>query len=292
MSKSQKQFFYFVQIATICVFVGRAYQHVFWDAPFRSIFWSEDWMSEVVTTFTGMTWSEYVRSPEMDKVIQNLIQWNGYFYLICALLSIFINKIPLWGKRILLLGSLSLSFLSFLYMKEKWFHFGQFFEYSLQVCSPIFLYLLATRKKLPNGKMINIMKVIIGVTFVCHGLYALNYYPRPGDFIQMVINITGLGEGGAIQFLDIAGVLDIVVAIGILFPRKIAISVLIYACIWGFGTTIARVWANCYFGSFTSDLHQWGWESIVRFPHFCIPIAVLIFVYHKNENDINPLADK
>ena len=69
--------------------------------------------------------------------------------------------------------------------------------------------------------MILIMKVAIAVTFISHGLYALNYYPRPGHFTEMVMDILGVKEATAILFLNVAGILDFVIAVGIFIKGKI-----------------------------------------------------------------------
>ena len=273
----RQKIFLLLQIATFCVFAGRAYQHLFWDAPFRSILWSEAWMSWFVEGVWGMEWTDYVRSAETNTMIDNLTINHGYFYAFCAVVTAFIRILPKLVRPILLLGAASLILLAFMYTKEKWFHFGQFFEYSLQIGSPILLWFMLRDENLPSKKFIKIMKVLIGVTFVCHGLYALNYYPRPGNFVQMCMSILGIGEETAFSFLNFAGIMDFAIAIGIFLPRKVAIPLLIYACIWGLGTSIARVWANFYAEFWVDSLHQWIGATVMRMPHFLVPVGVLVW---------------
>lgn len=274
MSKTRSTFFLIVQWATICVFFGRAYQHLFWDAPFRSLLWSEEWMSWLVEGVLNTPWSEYVRSPQTDTNVQSFIAVHGVLYLLAALVALFIKRVPRLLHYLLLLGAGGLALLAFMYMKEKFFHFGQFFEYSLQVGSPLFLFYLVRKPHLPNKRFIFIVKCAIAITFVCHGLYAINYYPRPGNFTQMTMSILNISEPTAYQFLTIAGVMDFIVAIGIFLPKRWAAPFLLYTIVWGFGTSIARVWANFYPDFFVEVLHQWSWETIMRFPHFLIPFAV------------------
>lgn len=276
--KNRRIFFLLVQTAAVCVFAGRAYQHLFWDAPFRSILWSEDWMSWIVEGIFKTPWSEYVRNPETDIFIQNLIVGHGWFYLCCAVVAVFVRGLPKLLHYLLLLGALLLTVLAFMYTKEKFFHLGQFLEYSLQVSSPILLWYMVRNPNLPDRRFIFIVKLLIALTFTCHGLYALNYYPRPGNFTQMCLSILPITEAQAFQFLNFAGVMDFILAVGIFLPfRKVVLYSLAYAVFWGFFTSIARVWANFYFDFWQDSLHQWIWETVMRFPHFLIPFACLLF---------------
>jgi hypothetical protein len=284
-SKQYQLIFRIVQISAVSVFLGRAYQHLFWEAPCRALLWEDGWMQWLVESTTKMSWKEYATSPEVNRRIQNVILTHGYFYLFCALVAIFIKQLPKWAGKILLLGSTALIFLATLYMKEKFFHVGQFFEYSLQFLSPIFLYYLVHRDEL-KPRVWLIMKVAIALTFTCHGLYALAYYPRPGVFTTMTMNILGVGEATAVSFLQAAGVLDFVVSIGIFLPWLFAKYSLGYAIFWGFGTAIARVWGQFYLQFWESTLHQYTFESVMRFPHFLIPLAVLFYYQYKNREKL------
>ena len=206
-SKKFQKLFLFVQLATVAVFLGRAWQHIIWDAPYRTLLWDEDWMSGILPWLSSMTYEEFITSVDMDDRIQSWIKGTGWFYLLCAIVAIFIRRIPKILSHLLWLGGLSLVFLAFLYCKEKFFQWGQFWEYSLQFGAPFFLFYLWKEQK-ANERFIFVIKVAIAITFISHGLYALNYYPRPGNFTQMVIDIFGVSEQTAIYFLNLAGILD------------------------------------------------------------------------------------
>jgi hypothetical protein len=283
-SKQYQIIFRIVQISAVAVFLGRAYQHLFWDAPFRALFWEDGWMQWLVESTTDMSWKEYATSPAVNQHIENIVIAHGYFYLFCALVAVFIKQLPKWAGKILILGSIALIFLATLYMKEKFFHLGQFFEYSLQFLSPVFLYFLVHREKL-KPRVWLLMKVAIALTFTCHGLYALGYYPRPGVFTTMTMNILGVEENTAISFLQIAGILDFVISLGIFLPWRFAKYSLGYAIFWGFGTAMARVWGHFHWQFWESTLHQYIFESVMRFPHFLIPLAVWLYYHYQNEQD-------
>lgn len=275
-----------VQLATISVFLGRAWQHIIWDAPFRTLLWDENWMNSILPWFSNISYDDFITSSEIDESIQNIIKANGWFYILCALLTIFIKKIPRLLTYILWLGAASLVILAFLYCKEKFFQWGQFWEYSLQFGSPIFLFYLWKGQKITD-QLIFSMKIAIAITFISHGLYAINYYPRPGHFTEMVMTILGVKESTAIHFLNFAGILDFVMAIGIFINGKIRKWMLMYAIFWGLATTSARIIGHFYFDMMEDTLMMWVHEAIYRMPHFLIPMVVYYFYWIKDKKQNN-----
>jgi len=287
-SKNFKQIFLIVQVATVAVFLGRAWQHIKWDAPYRDLFWDEELMQWLAPKFGFSNYENYLEFAS-DTLIQNSIIGTGWFYLLCAIVAIFTQKLPKFFSYILWIGAASLMFLAFLYCKEKFYQWGQFWEYSLQFGSPIFLFFL-WKKQTISDSLILWMKIAIAITFVSHGLYALNYYPRPGNFTQMVIDIFGVSETNAVYFLNAAGVLDFVVAIGIFIRGKIGQAALAYVIFWGFATTLARIWAHFYIDMMEDTFMLWLHESVYRFPHFLIPFAVFIFTIKLKHNEKSTLT--
>lgn len=278
MSKNYQRTFLIVQIATVAVFLGRGWQHIFWDAPFRTILWDEEWMNIILPFFSSITYEDFITNLDIDDAIQSCIKGTGWFYFLCALVAIFIKKIPKAFTYLLWLGSFSLIILAFLYCKEKFFQWGQFWEYSLQFGSPLFLFFLWKNQNV-SDRLLFFMKIAIAITFISHGLYALNYYPRPGHFIQMTIDILGVSESTAVIFLNIAGILDFILAIGIFLNQKIAKIALAYAIFWGFATTMARIVGHFYLDMMEDTLTMWVHESVYRMPHFLIPLVV--YLYYK-----------
>lgn len=273
-----------IQVAAFAVFAGRAYQHLFWDAPYREIFWDPFYFQGIVESILGMTWEEYVTHPEGDDWFQDFIRIKGIFYAICAFVVFFIKKLPSWTRVVLIIGGIDLIFLALVYMKDKFYHFGQFFEYALQFSTPFFLYVVL-KKDIYHEKLMFWMKVAIALTFVCHGLYAVGYYPRPQSFMTMTNHILGLKEEATILFLLTAGVLDFVIAIFLFLPfRKWVLAALGYAVFWGFCTTFARILGNFYIDFPLESIHQWGYEVQYRLPHFLIPLALIIMITTKHRN--------
>ena len=263
-----------LRIACFTIFLGRAWQHLFWDVPFRALLWDEQWFSSWTEALFSITWKEYATSPKADNIIQTIIHGFGWFYVLMAAITLVINNKTRMLRWLLLFSSLPLIFLAFLYCKEKFFHAGQFFEYTIQFMCPILLY-YAIFKKENFSTLILSMKISITLTFTCHGLYALGYYPRPGNFVDMTLNILPFSEDMAHLFLKTMGIVDFIIALGIFIPF-ITKPLLIWATIWGISTALARVFANFYIDFWFDTLNQWLPHALYRLSHGLIPLALLV----------------
>lgn len=256
------------------IFIGRAWQHLFWDAPFRSFFWDEALLKPIVESIFDIPWKEYVTSSTTDDFIQNSIRVNGVLYLIAAIVSLTVNTVPkIWQKIPIYAGGISLILLSVLMAKEKFYHLGQFFEHSIQFSTP-FVFILFAKDTISKERIILILKILIALTFFSHGLYAFGFYPVPGKFVDMVIQIFGCSESSALTFLYIAGILDFIVA-ALIFVPKVMKYALWYAVVWGLLTALARIVANFYIDFPLESLHQNLYQVVYRLPHGLIPLAVL-----------------
>ncbi len=271
-----------LQIATVCLFLGRAWQHLAWDAPFRTLLWDEELMKGLVESIGSTSWEEYITSPRTDEQTQGVIKGFGWFYLLCAIMAVFIKKLNRIAGVFMWLGSISLIILAMLYCKERFYSIGQFLEYTLQFSSPLFLY-FAVKDRFSKPRLLFYMKLAIALTFICHGLYAIGYYPRPGYFTEMTMNILGVEEGTAIQLLKVAGVLDFGICLILFLPNRIAKWIILYAIVWGFFTTIARVWSYVEIDYFMQTMKQWMHETIYRVPHFMVPAVLYLWI--KNERE-------
>ncbi|MCK8522904.1 hypothetical protein M0D21_15105 [Aquimarina sp. D1M17] len=268
-----------IQISVFLIFIGRAWQHLFWDAPYRSFFWDESLLKPLVENLFNISWQDYVTSSTTDHTIQNIIRGNGIIYLIAAIVTLTIRKkSTIWQKLPIYLGGVSLVLLSILMTKEKFYHLAQFFEHSIQFGLP-FVYLFCFNNTITENRITLILKILIAVTFFSHGLYAFGFYPVPGKFIDMVIQIFGCSEPTAVTFLYVAGIIDFMLAILIFIPvtEKYALW---YAVIWGLLTALARIVANFYIDFPLASIHQNLHQVIYRLPHGLVPLAVLYLTSH------------
>jgi len=264
---------FLLQLSTAAVFFGRAYQYLFWDAPFRALLWDEQMMSGIVRAFSSLSWEQYINSLSVDDGINQAINGFGCFYLICGSITLGMKWMPRFLQRFILLGGAGLIFLALLLWKEKFYSVGQFFEYALQFSLPFFFYYLIQQQENPGKYFIFWLKLATAITFVCHGLYAVGYYPQPGTFMEMTVEIMGWSDDTASGFLKLMGVLDFIVAILIFIPKTARLA-LGYMAAWGFLTALARIWTNFDFGNVIEHLHQTGFAFLYRVGHFLVPLGL------------------
>jgi len=273
-----------LKIACCAVFAGRAWDHFRWSPPFRNLLWDQELMEPLIIKYTKYTWMQYATSAPIVNFIDWIITGFGIFYSLCAAISLTIksnSNLYRLNKWTLITGSVSLTFLSFLYCKEKFYHIGQFFEYACQVSSPILLIFVVQKPIFNTAKNIFFIKCMIALTFTCHGLYAIGYYPTPGSWIDMVIMSLGISDKQSYQLLYVAGVLDIILSFAIFFPY-LCKPALYYAVLWGFITSLARIYGNFYSDAIGLSFQQYLHEVIYRVPHFGIP-ALAIFMIRQTE---------
>ena len=265
--------FTLLKISVILTFLGRAWQFIFWDAPFRTFFWNESLLKPFVETIIGVDWQTYANSPKLDVFINSSVLAFGILYLLSAIAVILHSKIERIANYIIIFGGIGLLLLAFLLMSDRFYQFSQFFEYSINFSIPfifVFYHKICIQKHL-----VLILKLLIAAVFIAHGLYAVGYYPVPGYFLGMVIDILGFTEQGALNFLLVVGILDFIGSI-LIFVPKVTRYALIYLAIWGFLTSFARLVAGFSFDFFWELLHLNLYQTIYRLPHGILPIIVLL----------------
>jgi len=293
MNKMSSQSFesiliWIIRLSAFCVFFGRGWEHLFWDAPFRAVLWDQTLMEGLVTSLTDMSWHQYATSAKVNFIIDLSIKLVGAIYIFCALVSLIVQPKHEKLSKVLWVGFFFLLILSLLFYKNKFYKFGQFIEYSCQMFSPLFLYFLL-RYKIERHRFNLLLKAAIALTFVGHGLYALGIYVTPGIWTDMAmssLDFIGLrfSEHQVETTIFYAGILDMLLAIGIFFPNKWwSVPFITWAIIWGFLTAFSRVIGFMNFDPSWHTLFQWLPQTIMRFPHGLIPLAVLcITLFHSN----------
>jgi len=279
-----------LRLSTFFVFFGRGLEHLFFDAPFRSVLWDPDIMSSFITNFTSYSWTDYVTSPTVDLSIKILTKITGAFYIFCSIATLVLKPKNINIGKLLIVGAVLLTILSTLFYKEKFLKFGQFIEYSCQMFSPLFLYLMLY-VNINQKKITLLLKIAIALTFFGHGLYALGVYITPGYWTDMAMSslrFIGLyfSESEVNKIIYYAGIIDMAIVVGVFLPKKITYPFLIWAAIWGLLTALSRVvgYTNIYpnWSTFTQFLPQ----TIYRLPHFFIPLAAFLLSFSHRKNTI------
>lgn len=268
--------FLWIRISAVSLFLGRSWQHLRWDGPYRTLFWDESIMRPVVEQWGNTSWAEYVTNPVTDLWIQGFTRGVGVCLLVGALAVFFLEYIPKAGRWLIGLGTFLLVILA---VTETKSHFGQaglLLEYTLQWFTPVLILKGMGRTKW-ESRHLWWAALACSLTFLGHGLYALGWYPRPGYFVQMTLTITGLSEANCIRFLQVAGVLDLMVAVGIfLSAHRIRIFSAAYMVLWGLITAMARLVAHFVPAFWQNSLDQWLHEVLFRLPHGLIPLFLVV----------------
>ncbi len=120
----------------------------------------------------------------------------------------------------------------------------------------------------------------VAATFFGHGLFASGWHPVPGHYVDMTMGLLGIEETAARELLRLFGAWDFAVALALVWPgrigRKIRIPALAFAALWGFLTAMARVVWGFEASAPWHSLDQWLHETLIRMPHFAIPLALLL----------------
>ena len=271
-----------LRFSVFFVFIGRAWQHLFWDAPYRSLLWDEALLKPIVENLFATPWYDYVTSETTDVCIQKLIFSTGVVYFIAALAVVFYERYKSKLLRFFIfLGGVNLILLSFLLMKEKFYHAAQFFEQGIQFSLP-FVFVYAYSEKVELKKLVLALKLLIAIVFVSHGLYAVGYYPVPGKFVDMIIAIFSFSEPMAKNMLLFAGAMDFLVVV-LLFVPKFSRVALWYACIWGMLTAFARIVAGFQMDFAWQSIHQELYGTLYRLGHGLVPLCVILLEGNKEE---------
>ena len=263
-----------LKLTVFLIFIGRAYQHIFWDGPYRSVLWDEDFFSGFVQNVFGLTWREFVESETMDYRIQLFIKTIGVIFALAGFSALFYNAKRKFLRPIILVAIFFLSILAIVSFKSKFFQFSEGFEFGIQLFSPILL-LWSYRAEVNLKRLITMAKVAIAITFVGHGIYAVGIFPQPGYFIDMTIKILHLSEDGTRLFLKTAGILDFIVAT-LLFIPKLQKPALFYCIFWGLLTAMARIVAGFSIDFPFQTTHQWAFETVYRLSHGLLPLWTLL----------------
>lgn len=98
-----------------------------------------------------------------------------------------------------------------------------------------------------------ILRIAVAGEFAGHGVFALE---GKAQWVGWISDLTGVGNGLAIQLLFLVGVFDLVVALMVLLkPIRIA---LLWAAFWGFWTALVRPFVGLPIWDFVERWANWG----------------------------------
>lgn len=274
-----KYWFLLLKFCAFLIFLGRAYQFMFFGAPFRAILWDESFISPIVENLTNYTWFEYATNLEVNYWIEFFTKVCSFLFLVGAFTALFWEKIKvIWLKKIIIyLGIGILFFLALCIAKDKNYDVIQIFELFIQISIPVALLFVKHENEAQLDKIKTILKVALSVTFIAHGLFAIGFIYYPANFVDMTISILGITESQAKVFLTVAGLLDVAAAILIYIPKTTKIA-LFYVLIWGLLTALARVVSGFNSDFILDSIHDSLYGTIYRLPHGLIAAIILMLM--------------
>jgi len=161
-----------------------------------------------------------VTSPAVDQGIENTNDILGFFLLTAGLAAAVFglsNRLQRWllGGAFAILLSINL-----LVWKEHFWQVGQLLELSVLTASPlVYLYYGAAGAQ-QRASAYRLIRWLIALTFIGHGLYAVGFHAVPANFVLMVQAGLGVGEGVARDLLLMVGFLDFIAAALLLLPFR------------------------------------------------------------------------
>lgn len=212
-------------------------------------------------------------SHDKSVLVEHLAAWT----LLAAGISVILYPI----RSVLLALSLVSIFYAWTAMEQGGAPFSQFSLASsaLRIATPLFLagWIMlpeTDRNQVPVGGagrwIVRFIVLMCAITFFAHGVEAFRAHP---GFIDMTLSffreLTGwsMSESTAIGFLRIVGLVDIAIAIVILFWWHPGLF--LWMAFWGGFTALLR----------TIELGPGVYvEVLLRFPHFFVPLVLFLWV--------------
>ncbi|MCB9196415.1 MAG: hypothetical protein H6598_09335 [Flavobacteriales bacterium] len=279
----------FLRWGTVLMFLSRAYEHIRWGGPYRDIFYHPQGLGGWYANLIDRPLKEIYNDHFYEHALSYFSKGIGVIFLLTAVVILFYERLVKF-KWILYPTSffLLLYYFGLLYGKNLQ-QFGMFFEHMGQFVIP-WCFVFAVENKWRRTMWWAISG--ISLTFFCHGLYAMGYYPQPGHFADMMISGFGMTEDTSRYLLKWIGYIDLVFAFLVFLTptlsnqkgwKELVWINLWYAIIWGFLTAVARIYTSYTPGMFGHWMDQHLFQTIVRIPHFVIPIVIWLYYFRSKE---------
>lgn len=263
-----------IKFAFLLTLIGSALRYFLFDTPLRILFWNEAVMQPILSHF-GIQWESIANSLLFDRILV----WTGKviatYLSICALILLVQKEL---SKGLIQIVTILFIFFSLLNWMDNFFHLPYLLEQTI-FCFTGWVYLMEKEQK----TSFTFIKILIALTFIGHGLYAMNIYNIPGEFVQLTMNSTGLNEQNSIIFLKIVGIFDILFSL-FLFSKnkKIIVIGLIYCILWGIITAFSRITGHFHSELGIHSLDEYWHECIIRIPNGLVPLFLLIKMKFKS----------
>jgi hypothetical protein len=261
-----------IRLGAFLCFAGWTWVHWYWEGPYGILIW-QDSTYELARRF-GIDWDQFVGSGANDGFVQKWLARISWLYLLCAILTLTVRK-KAWIQMVTLLGGSGLLVvLSYAKYVASQCQLPTFVEHGGQMLMPVLLVLAIALGVRHRATVVTAMIAFV-MTFAGHGSYAIGIWPTPATFYGMTCVILHVEYETAQTILHVAGILDMIVCLGI-FIAPLRRSCALYGAVWGFLTAIARPvagmsWSLNYWGA-----DQFLHEAVLRAPHYLIPLYLFL----------------
>jgi hypothetical protein len=273
-------------VSAVCVLLGRGYEYLFWDTPIRVLMWRQDWISGFVELF-GFTWEEYASSPTIDKILNFFSRSVAFFFIVSAFAVCFIKSFKQVGSLLKNTFGVVL-FIYILLFIDNFSRIGYFVEHSIQI-GAVLMPVIYFQHKINEKGLFLILQWLVALTFIGHGMFAMAFYPVPGEFIDMLYYAFRFEEKTSLSFLYVIGIIDIVFGLYILLPisllkilKPVTYVVISYFIVWGFFTAIARIYTGFAMSITIDSFHEEFYKFVFRIPHAIFPF-ILVFILKRDQ---------
>ncbi len=154
-------------------------------------------------------------------------------------------------------------------------------EHGLQYGSPVLLGLVGSGKW-SWGQVERLTRLLAGMTFLGHGIYAVGFQQDSTNFLEMTMALLPLDATAAHQFLLVVGILDLLAAAGMLFPRFLKLP-LLYMIAWGLITALVRILIYWEVEAWTTTLAPAFSQTAIRLCHELVPLWLFLHLYPQKE---------
>jgi hypothetical protein len=189
-----------------------------------------------------------------------------------------------WNRYIATVLLCSISILTILSTLSEYVESGfvieQIIEHSVKIFTPIGFIIYIHQKK-SFRHLADFFKIMLALTFIGHGIFALGLNYIPGNFMSMTVTILGINYSGGENFLFVAGILDLIVATTIFIDMYGTFS-LYYMAFWGLITALARTFYGIMVADDLEGILFFMGNSIYRLPHCLLPLVLISYYRWSN----------
>jgi len=253
-----------LQITTLILFTGRAWQHLFWDAPY-----------------------EYLFSPQYGFTpwfVGKLTMGLGWFYVLGIIFCLTLDtRDKKWGYTFVF-HSAALLLLAHMYRAQNACELPTFFLYVSQFATPVIFYLLQFTKT-SISRIMGLLKIALTLTLGGYAWYAFGFhFGQKPEWLEGLQASFGLSETLASNILIGKGITEILLIL-LLWVRPLQKIAFAGILVWGGLLMISSV------GLFFIEYPEWksgirsAWELLCLVPNAGLSFAIWRYVYVKKKEE-------